>query len=146
MANAKSKVVVYFSDVNPLIKSQQENNTQWQVFILITKIQSRQQSSRFRGQAFIRKGKKFEIKHKSRCFQKSKLFDWGTRPPSPPWRRLCQDPCFCSGWIGGPWPSWLSPPGYAYGIGITYDQPTKQSSVERKQIDPQRQADLQAIY
>ena len=22
-------------------------------------------------------------------------------PPWPPWRRLCQDPCFCPGWLEG---------------------------------------------
>ena len=25
----------------------------------------------------------------------------GPNSPGPPWRRLCQDPCFCPGWIGG---------------------------------------------
>ena len=25
----------------------------------------------------------------------------GDRTPWPPWRRLCQNPCFCRGWIGG---------------------------------------------
>ena len=50
-----------------LLKAQQKHNTQWQASILITKNQSRQQSNRLRGQAFIRRGE-FEIKHKNRCF------------------------------------------------------------------------------
>ena len=33
------------------------------------------------GQAFIRGEPKFEIKHKSQCFQKSKLVDWGAWLP-----------------------------------------------------------------
>ena len=28
---------------------------------------------------FIRERAKFEVKHKNRCFQKSKLFDWGPK-------------------------------------------------------------------
>ena len=32
-------------------------------------------------QAFIRGGTKFEIKHKIRCLQKSKLVNWGGQAP-----------------------------------------------------------------
>ena len=72
-----------------------------QVFIIITNIQSRHQSSRLRGAKRSSGGRaNFEIKHKNRCFQKSKLFDWEARPPGSLLARLCQDPCFCPGWIG----------------------------------------------
>ena len=45
-------------------------------------------------------GPKFEIKHKSRCIQKSKLVNWGGQacrlggqdPPGPPWLRPCGVP------------------------------------------------------
>ena len=42
--------------------------------------QSRRQSCRFRGASVYHQGgPKFEIKHKSRCVQKSKLVDWGVK-------------------------------------------------------------------
>ena len=41
--------------------------------------QSRAQSSRLRGAKRLSGGPKFEIKHKSRCLQNSKLVDWGTK-------------------------------------------------------------------
>ena len=53
--------------------------------------QSRRQSSRLRRAKCLSGGPKFEIKHKSRCLQKSKLVDcgnqacrWGAGPPWPP--------------------------------------------------------------
>ena len=40
--------------------------------------------------------------------------DWGTSPPDPLCFRLCQDPCLCLGWIGGPWLPWAPPSVYAH--------------------------------
>ena len=41
----------------------------------------------------------------------------GPDPPGSPWPRLCQDSCFCPGWIGGAMPSVPpTPPGYVYEI------------------------------
>ena len=102
-----------------LIKSQQENNTQWQVFILITKIQSRQPKVDLGGQAFMRGGQSLKLSTKTAVFKRVSFLVGGPSmsiggpdPPGllgsgsdkilvfvqdglggacPPWLRLCKD-------------------------------------------------------
>ena len=62
----QSRVVVVFAG-RPIIFS----------LLCLSVIQSRRQSSRLRGAKRLLRGPKFEIKHKSRCLQMSKLVDWG---------------------------------------------------------------------
>ena len=85
---------------------------QWQEFILITKIQSRQPNSQLRGPSVHQGGEpKFEIKHKNCCFQKSKLFDWGPNmsigdqtPPGPLGADSAKILVFVQDGLGRPWP------------------------------------------
>ena len=115
---------MYFSDVAQLLKSQQENNTQWQVFILVIKIQSRQQRSRLRGAKGSPGGgggQNLKLSTKAAVFKKVNfLFGGpsmpigGPNPLAPALPRSLflsrQDPCFC--FCPGMAPVPPPPPGY----------------------------------